>query len=162
MSFLQGVLELLAKLFGKSKAESQSDNASPASDHHHVLASSFADPADVAAFRRCKARGGTDQECFKTGDNGIGLWGDDTTGQIPMCALPPEDMIERWGAIDAARRKKVYVSANARDVVCLVTDRMPHRANIKNGAGMDLNYAACSALGLTPPVMVRAIWNWLS
>src|SRR5688572_27886450 len=46
-------------------------------------ASSFADPKDVAAFKRCKAQGKTDQQCFRVGDNGIGLWGDDTTTPEP-------------------------------------------------------------------------------
>lgn len=161
MKFLAGILELLSKLFGRSPKPPPTEPTGE-TEHHHVLASSFADPADVAAFRRCKARGGSDQECFKKGDNGIGLWGDDTTGQIPMCALPPEDMIERWGAIDAARRKKVHVSANTRSVVCIVADRMPHRDHITNGAGIDLNPAAVYDLGLTPPVKVRAIWNWIS
>src|SRR5947207_12121824 len=42
---------------------------------YSAKASSFADPADVAAFKRCKERGGSDQDCFKVGDNGIGAWG---------------------------------------------------------------------------------------
>jgi len=42
---------------------------------HKVIASSFADPADVRAFKRCKAQGKTDQECFRVGDNGVGCWG---------------------------------------------------------------------------------------
>ena len=40
-----------------------------------ALASSFADPADVAAFRKCKRTGKTDQQCFRVGDNGIGQFG---------------------------------------------------------------------------------------
>lgn len=38
-------------------------------------ASSFADPADVRAFERCKAEGKSDQACFRVGDNGIGQFG---------------------------------------------------------------------------------------
>jgi len=126
---------------------------------HRVKASSFADPADVAAFRRCKARGGSDQECFKVGDNGIGKWGDDTTADKPMCALPPEDW-RQFGK--AARGKKVRVMANGREVVCELRDTMPRRANIRNGAGIDLNPAACAALGLRPPVMIPATWQWVT
>src|ERR1044072_293201 len=44
-----------------------------------VLASSFADPADIAAFKKCKREGHTDSYCFKYGDNGIGYWGDETS-----------------------------------------------------------------------------------
>lgn len=125
---------------------------------HTGKASSFADPADVAAFRRCKARGGSDQECFKVGDNGVGKWGDDTTVNTPMCALPPEDWQE-FGA--AARGKKVLVMHSGSSVVCELRDTMPHKANIKNGAMIDLNPAAVKALGLTPPIMVTATWQWL-
>jgi hypothetical protein len=134
---------------------------------YHVLASSFADPADVVRFRRCKERGGSDQDCFKVGDNGEGWWGDDTTNWEPQCALPPETMIDEWGSVDAAHRKKVKVECSTTDengnycnhsVVCFVTDRMPHLAHITNGARIDLNPAACAALGLEPPVMHRVIW----
>lgn len=124
---------------------------------HEVRASSFADPADVAAFRRCKAKGKSDQECFKVGDNGIGCWGDDTTGATPMCALPPED----WKPLGkAARGARVRVKANGREVICELRDTMPKRANIKNGAGIDLNPAAVAALGLHPPIMINATWEW--
>lgn len=122
-----------------------------------VKASSFADPADVAAFHACKATGKSDRECFAVGDNGVGCWGDDTTGPVPMCALPPED----WKPLGTkARGARVLVKANGREVVCELRDTMPRRANIKNGAGIDLNPAACAALGLRPPVMVAATWEW--
>lgn len=125
---------------------------------HHVKASSFADSADVVAFRRCKAQGKSDQECFKVGDNGVGKWGDDTTAGRPMCALPPED----WKPLgDKARGAKVLVKlANGCEAVCELRDTMPARANIKNGAGIDLNPAACARLGLRPPVMVAVTWQW--
>ena len=123
---------------------------------HSVMASSFADPADVRAFRRCKSAGGTDRECFRVGDNGIGAWGDDTTGSVPMCALPPED----WAAFPAPRGgTRIRVTGNGRMVVCELRDTMPHRRFIKNGAGIDLNPAACLALGLTPPVMYPVVWS---
>lgn len=129
---------------------------------HQVKASSFADPADVRAFRACKDRGGTDQDCFKKGDNGVGCWDDDVSeGTPPACALPPEDMEEKWGSVNAAKHKPVEVLANSRTVTCILKDRMPHRANIKNGAGIDLNPAAVKALGLEPPIMISATWRWL-
>jgi hypothetical protein len=135
---------------------------------HHVLASSFADPADVRAFRKWyliyigdgKSPAEAERLAFAKGDNGIGCWGDTCTGLSPMCALPPEDMLERWGSIDAARHRPVEVACNGRSVVCTLADRMPHRANIKNGAGIDLNPGACEILNLRPPVMVRAAWRW--
>jgi hypothetical protein len=125
------------------------------------LASSFADPADVAAFRRCKATGKSDQQCFKVGDNGIGCWGDDVSeGTGPSCALPPDDMIEKWGSVNAARHKPVNVKANGKSVVAILKDRMPWKKNITNKAIIDLNPDAVASLGLKPPIMEPASWEW--
>jgi hypothetical protein len=132
-----------------------------ANKKHSVMASSFADPIDVENFRKCKDEGKTDLECFKIGDNGIGCWGDNTTGPTPMCALPPDDMIEKWGSVLAAKHKKVVVNANNRTVTCVLADRMPWKRNIKNKAGIDLNPAAVKTLGLNPPIMTPATWNWI-
>ena len=128
---------------------------------HKVKASSFADPADVEAFRKCKERGGSDQDCFKTGDNGIGYWDDITSeGSGPSCAIPPDDMISKWGSINGAKHKPVEVNANDKTVICICKDRMPQKKNITNGAGIDLNPDACRELGLEPPIMVSATWKW--
>lgn len=128
---------------------------------HIGKASSFADPADIRAFKKCKERGGSDQDCFKVGDNGIGCYGDDVSeGSGPSVALPPEDSEERWGSVAAAKHKGVIVNANGKSVVAVLKDRMPHRANIKNGAILDMNPDTCRALGLEPPVMVAASWLW--
>jgi len=125
---------------------------------HHVKASSFADPADVRAFERCKAQGNSDQFCFGKGDNGIGKWGDSTkAGSGPSVALPPEEWQQFGGT---ARRKKVLVTYGDKSVVAELKDTMPHKANIENGAGIDLNPDACASLGLTPPIMVDATWQW--
>lgn len=127
-------------------------------DVHEVKASSFADPGDIAGFRNCKAQGNSDQFCFGKGDNGIGKWGDDCSeGSGPRVALPPEV----WAPLGKdARGAKVLVKANGREVVCELRDTMPHLANIRNGAGIDLNPDACAALGLNPPVMAKATWQW--
>lgn len=139
-----------------AKAAWRASKVSPGT--HSVKASSFADPEDVRRFRVCKASGKSDQECFRVGDNGVGCWGDDTTVDRPMCALPRED----WEPLgnQAARGKKVIVSANGLTIVCELRDTMPRRANIENGAGIDLNPAACKALGLRPPIMLPATWRW--
>lgn len=130
---------------------------------HNVMASSFADPADVAAFRRCKATGKTDQQCFKVGDNGIGTpalgengRGVDTTAPVPMCALPPDD----WKPVKNPQGKKVIVRCEGKTVICELRDTMPRKANIQNGAGIDLNEAAWKVLGFKPPQMRRATWQW--
>jgi hypothetical protein len=128
---------------------------------HHVIASSFADPADIRAFRRCKWAGGSDQECFKVGDNGIGCWADDVSeGSGMSCALPPEDMEAKFGSVASAKHAKVKVIMKGTEIVCTLKDRMPHKANIKNGAGIDLNPDAVRACGMEPPILHQAIWQW--
>jgi hypothetical protein len=123
---------------------------------HHATATSFADPEDVAAFNRCKAAGGTDNECFKLGDNGIGCWGDDTTSAThPCCALSPEAMAAKWGSVKAAKHKRVIVRVADKQVTCVLKDRLPHKS-----PRIDLNPGACKALGLKPPVKVKAVWEW--
>lgn len=127
---------------------------------HSVIASTFADLADLAAFRKCKAQGKSDKECFKTGDNGLGLWGDNTAQEItPMVALPPEIMIEKWGS--DARHKPLIVEYKDRQCRCIVGDRMPHLANLRTNARIDLNPAAVKVLGIPKGGMVRVTWWWL-
>lgn len=137
---------------------------------YHVYATSFADPRDVKRYFDCRARGGSDNDCKKIGDNGVGMWGDNTKkGSGPKCALPPETMIDIWGSVEAAHKEKVlvecildgYVADEVleRSVVCSVEDTMPHIAHITNGARIDLNPDACDALGLTPPVMQRVTYT---
>lgn len=130
-----------------------------AEDWHQAQASSFADPKDVAAFKRCKAQGKSDQECLAVGDNGRGTpsLGDggfetDTTGTIPMCALAPEI----WKPLgDAARGKKVIVECEGKTVTCELRDTLPHGSD-----RIDLNEAAWLALGHTPPQLRSASWRW--
>lgn len=126
-------------------------------------ASSFADPADLAAYNRAIAEGKTQQEAFKVGDNCIGAWGDftgDPDGP-PMCALPPEIWMAKWGSGAAARGKLVAVTHNGQVVIAQLRDTMPHLANIENGAGLDMNPALVKAFGLQPPVMVNVTWAWV-
>lgn len=124
-----------------------------------TFATSFADSKDVAAFKRAKARGLSDKEAFKLGDNGIGCFGDNTAQErVPMCALPPPEIRTKWGSVAKGRHKGVLVAIGGRVVRCLLADIMPE--NPANGAGIDLNPAALKVLGLKPPVKVAAEWVW--
>lgn len=128
-----------------------------------VTASSFADPADVAAFRRAKAQGMSDKRAFAVGDNGIGCWGDATSRDSgPSCALPPEDIIERWGSLERGKHAVVEVAGgpHGATVRCLLKDRMPHRADIGNGCSLDLNPDALASLGWQPGEKYRVRWRW--
>lgn len=127
-----------------------------------VTASSFADPDDLKAFRECIAKGKSEQDCLKVGDNGVGKWGDDcTTEDAALCALPREDWEEKWGAGDAARGMKVSVTFKGKTVVGELRDTMPRRAKITNGAGIDLNPGFAKCFGIKPPFMLNGVsWEW--
>jgi len=126
-------------------------------------ASSFADPADIKAFIRCKKMGGTDRECFKVGDNGVGCWGDDTNVDVPMCAVSASHMQKKTGSTainpKQARGLQIIVFANGGNVICELRDRLPN--NSPNGAVIDLNPSAAKVLGLKPPFLVDAKWAWM-
>ena len=122
----------------------------------NCYASSFADPADVRRFNQCKARGGSDQDCFKVGDNGIGFWGDDCSSRSgSACALPPE-VIDELGL---SRGSPIEVCNGDAYTIALLKDHMPHIRNLANAARIDLNPDACSELGLAPPVMALVTYE---
>jgi hypothetical protein len=127
-----------------------------------VTASTFADPADVRAYKKAIAEGKTEAQALKVGDNGIGKWGDFTaTEDHAMCALPPEDWQAKWGKGSAARGKKVSVTYKGKTVVGELRDTLPKKANIKNGAGIDLNPGFAKAFGLKPPFLLPGFdWEW--
>jgi hypothetical protein len=128
---------------------------------HKGKATSFADPEDVKAFEKAKAKGMSDSEAFKYGDNGIGCWGDKTSeGSGMACAVPPDKMESKWGSIKAAKHKKILITTNHKTVTSILKDRMPWEKNIHNGAVIDMNPDTCKALGLKPPVSVNASWSW--
>jgi hypothetical protein len=146
------------------------DILSGGTTQHHVMASSFADPKDLASFQKWRRifleRGFSEEEAtrraFAYGDNAIGCWDDDTArGSGPSVALPPDDMIEAWGSVDAAKHKPVQVVTNGKWVCCILKDRMPWRKDITNGAGIDLNFDALAAVDLEPPILKPAIWYWV-
>ena len=127
-----------------------------------VTASSFADPADYAAYLKAKRQGKTEKEALAVGDNCIGLWGD-ATGAVDkaICALPPEDWQTKWGPGSIARGKKVAVTYQGKTVIGELRDTMPSKAHIKNGAGIDLNLGFAKAFGLTPPFLLPGFkWEW--
>lgn len=125
-------------------------------------ATSFADPADVRAFKRCKQQGNSDLFCFSKGDNGIGVWGDNTAQERkPMVALPPEHMAERFGQWRDAKHALVRVTVGQRSAEAIVADRMPFRKSRKYDNMIDLNPATLKKLGLKAPLFVDAEWTWV-
>lgn len=122
-------------------------------------ATSFATLKDLEAYIRCLLRGGSQDGCYRYGDNGRGSWGD-LTAQLktPMCAIPPAEMIRRWGTSKAARGKLVQVllKNSGPSVICEVRDKGPDGV-------VDLNPAALLKLGLPSDTELDAPaeWSWL-
>ena len=127
-----------------------------------VVASSFADPEDVAAYQKAIAEGKSELEALRLGDNGVGCWGDVTAREdIPMCALPPEDWRAKWGDGRIARGKQVSVTYQGKTVLGELRDTMPAKSKIKSGAGIDLNPGFAKAFGVVPPFMLNGVeWEW--
>lgn len=123
--------------------------------------SSFADPADIIAFDKCKAKGGTDGECFKVGDNGIGKFGANTKSTtVAMVAIHPNDATARWGSMEGAAHRKVRVTltATGKSVLASVEDQLGKAGRI------DINPGAAKKLGLTPPIdpnKTECEWEWV-
>lgn len=133
----------------------QLGDGSVESDWVTAKISSFADPADVEAFRKCKAEGYSDKYCFKFGDNGRGYYGDDTTTNEPMCALRKETIVARWGTLAKGKHKPVIVQLyDGREVTCKLADLLGSKGRV------DLNPGACKALGLRPPALESGRWRW--
>lgn len=128
----------------------------------NVFASDFASLSDLHSFQQCKAEGHTDKFCFSKGDNGIGFWGDKTAQEaVPMCALPPDDIVAKFGDPSKGHLAKVKVTYKSKSVICLLADHMPWKKNIHNGCGIDLNPGALKVLALSSPVRVPVSWEWI-
>lgn len=121
-----------------------------------AIASSFADPADVKAFDKCKATGKTDKQCFAVGDNGIGKFGANTAQTTTaMVAIHPSDATAKWGSMDGAAHRKVRVTVAGKSVIAAVEDQLGKAGRI------DLNPAAAKKLRLDPPFLVPCVWEWV-
>ena len=151
---IQEILEVKVDGIWGKKSQAALDRAINGGIQSNYKASSFADPADVAAFKKCKKAGKTDKQCFAVGDNGVGQFGANTAQEhTPMCALHGDDMKALYGSIAKAAHQKVNVTVGSKSVVCAIEDRMSARNRI------DLNPAAAKVLGLKPPFLVPVTWS---
>lgn len=152
---IQTILGVKVDGFWGPKSQAALNKELGKSEGFSSTASSFADPADVVAFKKCKATGKTDKQCFAVGDNGVGQFGKITAQEhTPMVAVHADAMKARWGSINAAAHRPVTVSVNGKTVEATVEDRMSAPGRI------DLNPAAAKVLGLEPPFLVPCVWNW--
>jgi hypothetical protein len=119
------------------------------------MASSFADPADLRGFKKCKATGKSDKACFAVGDNGVGQFGDITAQtETPFVAIHHSYMVSRWGSEHAAAHRDVVLWINGKEATIKVGDRISALGRI------DLNPAAYGLWKLRAPLMVAARWRW--
>ena len=155
-TLIQGILKVdMDGVWGPKSQTALNDAAARDSAVIACDASSFADPADVAAFNKCKATGKTDLQCFAVGDNGIGQFGKITAQEhTPMVAVHGSLMKARWGSIQAAAHRPVVVTVNGKTITATVEDRISAPGRI------DLNPAAAKQLGLHPPFVVPCTWQW--
>jgi hypothetical protein len=152
---IQMILGVDADGFWGPKSQAALNKELGKSEGFPSTASSFADPADVVAFNKCKTTGKTDKQCFAVGDNGVGQFGKITAQeQTPMVAVHADAMKAKWGSINAAAHRPVTVTVKGKTVQATVEDRISAPGRI------DLNPAAAKALGLKPPFLVPCVWNW--
>lgn len=120
-------------------------------------ASSFADPADLIGFQRCKRTGRSDVSCFKEGDNGVGQFGAITAqDHTPMVAVNHTEMVAKWGSEHGAAHRLIEVTVNGRTFNAAVEDRISAPGRI------DLNPACAKIAHLDPPFVVPCTWKWVA
>jgi hypothetical protein len=108
-----------------------------------AIASTFADPQDLARYNEAIANGATEDEALSVGDNGVGAWGDDTTSTtVPMVAVK-----------GAPHNALIFVKGPGGSVVARNADKI-------NSDRIDLNPAAAMAVG-HPGGLAKVSWNFL-
>jgi len=126
---------------------------------HKTKASSFADASDLEAFLRCKAKGKSDIECFKVGDNGIGYSGIVTATEAECYAALTRAALEAaWGSLKNAVQRKIEVRCGNKTALGAIGDYMS--PDLASGATIDLNPGFAKALGLKPPFIAEVSWRW--
>ena len=131
-------------------------------------ATSYGDTQDRQDYQRAliaHLRAGLTQKraealARKVGDPGIGWVNNDLLDGQPWVALPYEDWQAKYGTKRKAHKAKVRVTIGKQTHDCILGDTMPHKANIKNGAVIDLAPGAQKAFNLKAPFKVKAKWQW--
>lgn len=131
--------------------------STPANGPFTAKFTSFATYKDLVGYINCLLAGGSENGCYKKGDNGTGASGKRTAQtSTPMCALPKKAIVDRWGSTRAGWGKNVECSFAGHKIVCEVADIAP--------AGVcDLNPASLIEAGLDDEteLNVQGTWRWL-
>jgi hypothetical protein len=126
-----------------------------------TIATSFADPADIEAYLKAKAEGKSEQEALNVGDNGIGCWGDNTKqGSGARSSLPAHVIIDRWGYMKNGRGRLIRVFFGNQWIDTILSDEGPGLKEEAEGHGLDLNFDAWAAFGVSVPAEHSVQWDW--
>ena len=103
-------------------------------------AAEFATPKDLHDFAHTGS--------LKTGDPGVGAWGDVTSGNTPGVAVPRNWLSAKYGSEDAAKGKSVQIiSPSGVSAVVPILDKGPRGDHRANNAVVEVNPAAKKLLG---------------
>src|SRR5215469_14775261 len=121
------------------------------------LASTFADPGDIARYKAAKAAGKSEEQALMVGDNGVGnaaLGGIDTTKSYGI-AMPENWLRQQYGNDKSAwRRARALLTVNGQTIQVPYVDTGPGQGPQSKGVVTDLSYSLAKALGSTG--MVKA------
>lgn len=125
----------------RSAGARQSEHASEDEDGFiHGRAAEFATSKDLHDFATNRS--------LKTGDNGVGAWGDNTAGATPGVAVPRNWLAKKYGNENAAKGKMVQIIApNGTTATVPILDKGPAAQNRANNAVIEVNPAAKKLLG---------------
>jgi hypothetical protein len=103
-------------------------------------AAEFATKKDLTDWNR--------NHSLKTGDPGIGAWGDNTAGVTPGVAIPRNWLAAKYGHEDNAKGKTVTIIApNGKTATVPILDKGPAGRRRANDAAVEVNEAAKELLG---------------
>src|SRR5215469_10468483 len=116
------------------------------------LATTFADPGDIARYKAARAAGKSEEEALMVGDNGVGnpaLGGIDTTKSYGI-AMPENWLRRQYGNDKSAwRRARALLTVNGQTIQVPYVDTGPGQGPQSKGIVTDLSYNLAKALGST-------------
>lgn len=122
-------------------------------------ADTFADYTDLRGYINARdALGMTPHQALSKGDDGVAASGKITAqDHTPMVALSP-DLCEGHKHGD---RVSIHMNNGAQPIFATWEDNRPPSGSVNPGTVLELNPAACKALGLTPPGTFGSVtWEW--
>lgn len=114
------------------------------------IATTFATPGDIEAYREAKARGKTEEQALLVGDNGIGSaeLGNIATPKVYGVAVPESKLTEIFGYDPAAWRKaRAVITTDKHDIVVPIVDLGPGEKAKSRGVVTDYTDLLGKALG---------------